>query len=364
MSFFDDREEPARRAPTRRTPPPRGPSTDPTTIRVRQFALIGGAIVFVVLFVFAFRACSDSRKERAFKDYMRDVAAIIQVSDQESDNLFGLLRDPKEQSAVDIRNAVNGFRAESGGLVERAEGTDHPDEFNEAHDWLVETLRFRAQGIANIATRLDAALGDKETGKATEAIAANMQLFLVSDVVYSQRAVPRFDAALEDEKIEAAVPRSQFLPDIDWLRPRTVADRIARISGGGDGEGAAAPGLHGTGLGTVSVLPAGTVLNPDAPVDLPLSDELAFKVQVTNQGENDEQDVAVKIALKPESGNAIELEDSIDTIARGETKELEIPLADTPPSGQSVTVTVEIAPVPGEKKTDNNKGGFTVVFTK
>jgi hypothetical protein len=321
--------------------------------------------VFALL-VFGIRACSNSRKERAFKDYMRDVAAIIQVSDQESDNLFGLLRDPKEQSAVDIRNAINGFRAESSGLVDRAKGTDHPSEFNKAHDWLVDTLQFRAQGIAAIATRLDAALGDKETGKATEAIAANMQLFLVSDVLYSQRAVPRFQKALKGEDLldGTAVPKSQFLPDIDWLRPRTVADRIARISGGTAGGGAATPGLHGTGLGTVSVLPAGTVLNAGAPVDIPLSEDLAFKVQITNQGENDEQDVGVKITLKPESGKAIALEDTLDTIARGETKEITIPLADTPPTGQSVTISVEVAGVPGEKKTDNNKGSFTAVFTK
>lgn len=322
-------------------------------------------MVFVLL-VFGIRACSNSRKERAFKDYMRDVAAIIQVSDQESDNLFGLLRDPKEQSAVDIRNAINGFRAESSGLVDRAKGTDHPGEFEKAHEELVETLQFRAQGISAIATRLDAALGDKETGKATEAIAANMQLFLVSDVIYSQRAVPRFQKALKGEDLldSTSVPKSQFLPDIDWLRPRTVADRIARISGGTAGGGAATPGLHGTGLGTVSVLPAGTVLNAGAPVDIPLSEDLAFKVQITNQGENDEQDVGVKISLKPESGKAIELEDTLDTIARGETKEITIPLADTPPTGQSVTIAVDVAGVPGEKKTDNNKGSFTAVFTK
>jgi hypothetical protein len=363
MSFFDEREEPARRAPTRRRPPG-GPSTDPSTIRIRQFGLIGGAIVLLILLVFGFRACSNSRKDRAFKEYVRDVAAIIQVSDQESDNLFGLLRDPKQQSAVDVRNAVNGFRAESNGLVDRAKGTSHPGEFNDAHRWLVETLRFRAQGISAIADKLDAALGDKETGKAVESIAANMQLFLVSDVIYSQRAIPGLQNALKKEKLadQVQIPKSQFLPDIDWLRTRTVADRIARISGGGGGS--AAPGLHGTGLGTVTVLPAGTVLNPGAPVDVPLSNDLAFKVQVTNQGENDEQDVAVKITLKPETGKAISLEDSIATIARGETKEITIPLADTPPTGQSVTVTVEVTPVPGERKTDNNKADFTVVFTK
>ena len=363
MSFFD--EEPSRRTASRR-PPPRRQSVDDQTLLMRRIGFGVGALVLLVLLVFGIRACLDSRKERAFKDYMRDVAAIMQVSNQESDNFYGLLREPREQSAVDVRNAVNGFRAESAGLVERAKDTDHPGEMNVAHDWLVETLQFRADGIAEIAERLDQALGDQRSGEATDAIAANMQLFLVSDVVYSQRATPEFGKALKDQELEELeVPQSQFLPDIDWLRPRTVADRIARISGGEAGdEGQAAPGLHGTGLGTVTVLPAGTALAPDSPADIPLSDELSFKVQIANQGENDEQDVTVQVSLKPESGDAIELEDTLDTIARGETKEITIPLADTPPTGESVTIDVSVLPVPGEKKTDNNKASFTVVFTK
>ena len=55
-------------------------------------------------------------------------------------------------------------------------------------------------------------------------------------------------------------------------------------------------------------------------------------------------------------GDAIKLDKMLDTIAAGETKTVEIPLADQPPTGQNVPITVEVEPVPGEKKTDNNKG--------
>jgi hypothetical protein len=35
-----------------------------------------------------------------------------------------------------------------------------------------------------------------------------------------------------------------------------------------------------------------------------------------------------------------------------------------PPTGQNVPITVEVAAVPGEEKTDNNKQTFSAVFTR
>jgi hypothetical protein len=41
-----------------------------------------------------------------------------------------------------------------------------------------------------------------------------------------------------------------------------------------------------------------------------------------------------------------------------------IPVKKTPPTGQAVPITVEVQPVPGEKKTDNNKQTFSAIFTR
>ena len=42
---------------------------------------------------------------------------------------------------------------------------------------------------------------------------------------------------------------------------------------------------------------------------------------------------------------------------------ISVPLADTPPTGEPVDIKVSIAPVPGEKKTDNNKATFAAIFS-
>jgi hypothetical protein len=65
-----------------------------------------------------------------------------------------------------------------------------------------------------------------------------------------------------------------------------------------------------------------------------------------------------------EGGDAIKLDDVIDTIAAGEIVPVTIPLAEQPPTGQSVPITVEVEPVPGEEVTDNNVQEFSVIFTR
>jgi hypothetical protein len=157
------------------------------------------------------------------------------------------------------------------------------------------------------------------------------------------------------------VPESPFLPEIDWLDPTTVADRISRIStSGGGGGGPAAPGLHGNGLGTVTL--AGTALAPGGSATITLSDDLAFEVQVQNQGENTETDVNVTVTVGSD-GDAIELEEQLPEIAAGETQTVTLPLAERPPTGEQIPIAVEIEPVPGEEKTDNNVGEFSAIFT-
>jgi CARDB protein len=345
---------------------------DRQTLMARRAIAVVAGVVVLILLVLGIRGCLSARKERAFKDYVRDSAALVQESRQQSDELFGLLRNPGDQTPVDLQNSVNGLRVQAEKLVDRAKGIDHPDQVNGAQRYLVETLDFRRDGFGAIADALPTALGDTGRSAATARIAAQMQNFLASDVIYTQRFVPNLQDALKREHLlddvplpdEIARPKAGFLPDIDWLRPTTVADRIARIRGGGGGGGTAAtPGLHGTGLGTVTVKPSGKTLTRGQAVDIPVSDNLAFEVQIQNQGENDERDVSVKVSVTG-AGKPISVEQRLDTIAAGASKTVTIPLATKVPTGKAVTIKVEISPVSGEKKTDNNKASFPAIFTR
>ena len=347
-----------RQGPTRRRPPG-GPGVDAQTLLVRRLIAGGGGVLVLILLVLGVRGCLDARKERAFKDYARDVGALVGESNQLSDQLFGLLSDPGDAGEVDIENAFNQFRNASAQLVERARDTDHPDELAGAQGYLVQSFEFRRDGVAAIANALPTALAPQDRRESTAGIAAQMQQFLTSDVIYRLRVKPAIDSALEEEGLsgEERAPDSVFLPEIDWLDQTTVADRISRISTSGGDSGTAAPGLHGNGLGTVSI--GGQALAPGGSASITVADGLAFEVQVQNQGENTETDVAVTVTV----GDDITLEETLPEIAAGETQTVTLPLSESPPTGEQIPIQVEIAPVDGEEKTDNNVGEFSAIFT-
>jgi len=365
LSFLDERDD-APRAPRPRRPPPRGPSTDPQTLLVRRAIAIGGGLLIVILLYLGVRGCQASQREQGFKDYVSDSEELVAESEQESDGLFELLADPGN-SEVDFTSNINAAKLQAEQLVDRAKNTDVPDQLGSAHSSLVETLELRRDGLDGIAREL--AAGGEEGGSA-ENVAAQMQFFLASDVIYSQRYLPRLLGTIEDEDLDQDVPVPDslknpetiaFLPEISWLRPATVADRLSGV--GGSGDEPAAPGLHGTGLGSVTVKPSGTALAEGTAAQIPLSDDLSFDIEIANQGEHPEENIVVSVEIAG-AGEPVQLEETLDAINPGETKVVNVPLAETPPTGEPVDVNVSIEPVAGEEKTDNNEASFAAIFSR
>ena len=154
-----------------------------------------------------------------------------------------------------------------------------------------------------------------------------MQTFLTSDVLYQARTAPLIKSALDDAEIGGQkIATSRFLPGIEWLSEQTIATELDQqlTSGGGNSKtGTPAPGLHGTGIESVSV--GDTTLQPDAPNRVTASADTAFVVKFTNQGENDEFDVKVTVAI--EGGDKpIKASRTVDTVAKGQTAEASVPL--------------------------------------
>lgn len=363
MSFFDDSEDRPSRTGTRR-PPPRGPGTDRQTLLVRRVIAGGAAVLLLILLFVLIKGCRDSAREDAFRSYVRDVGALVQESDQASAALFQLLTKPGRRSPLQLQSDVNSFQSDAAQLVDRARNTDHPGEVDDAHRYFVETLELRRDGIGHIARDLPAALGDQGRDEATARITVAMRSFLASDVIYDQRFVPRLTRAIQKEKLgDITVPRSRFLPDLQWLRPTVVKERVDAIRGGGGGTGPVAPGLHGTALVSVTVKPSGKVLSSAGATDIPVSPRLSFDVALSNGGEHEERDVTVTVSISG-AGKAIVREARLPSIKPGEQKTVSIPLAATPPTGRPVTVRIEVKAVPGEKKVDNNKQSFPAIFTR
>ena len=329
---------------------------------VRRTIGVGAFLILLLILVFGFRGCLDARKERAMEDYVRNSSELITVSQGEGRTLFEVLSAPSDpDQAVNRENQANALRNESATIVDRARGLDVPGELADAHDSLIEALELRRDALAEVANQLPDALAQEERRESTGRIAQMMQVFLASDVLLISRFRPRMVEALEAEEISAEPPREgtlRFVQDVDWVDPDFVADEIAGIR---DADGTASPGLHGNGLGTVSL--AGVALTPGAGATVPLSGDAAFDIQVVNQGDSTETDVRVVVTVG-QGGDSSELEETIPEIAAGEAKNVTIPLSGQPPTGQNVPINVLVERVPGEEVTDNNEADFTVIFTR
>jgi hypothetical protein len=329
----------------------------------RTIAIVGGVIVLILL-VLLVRSCFNARKENAIKDYANNSAELLRASKVEGDGLFQLLQgEGGADRTTAIINQLNGYRAESATLVDRANRLDVPGDLSDAQNELISVLELRRDGLAEITDALRVALGDQNRREGSDNVAKQMQVFLASDVVDTLRyRRDLYEVLNEHDLSPPQLPKQGFVPDIEWLQPDFVADQVNALRTGSGGGGTATPGLHGNGIAAVSL--GGVALAPGASgTSVQLTENLAFEVQVQNQGENTENDVTVTVTVG-DGGDADEREKTIDTIAPGEIQTVTIPLDKQPATGQNIPIKVTVKPVPGEQKTDNNTQESSVIFTR
>jgi hypothetical protein len=302
------------------------------------------------------------------KDYNRKVGALATESSQTGGEFFKLFGQ-SSQSPQDLQTAISGYRVQAEQQLKQAQGLDTPGDMKSAQQSLLISMELRRDGLAYIAERIRTALGD--SGEAADAaitqIAGQMQAFNASDVLYQARVVPFIKRALDDNSVTGqTIARSRFLSDVAWMSPQFVAQKLDQqlTSGTGARRGEpTGPGLHGTGLESTSY--GNTTLQPGASNRLSYAAGQSFTVAFTNQGDNDEFDVKVTVRIQP-STNArpITLTKTVPKIAQGETAHANLLLDRTPPIGAALTIQVNVAPVPGEKKTDNNKSSYPALFSR
>ena len=368
MSFAELDEAPPRYdevepAPTtegrpRRPSRPSGPERR-ALLRRRIGALLV-AFGLLVLLVLLTRGCLAASQDRAYTEYAHDAGNVSRESLQMSRSLFELLRGGAPKDTVEIQNSVNGFRAQADLLVDRARGLDTPDRFSASNRFLTLTLEFRRDGLAQIARELPAALGENDRAAATARIANSMRGFLVSDVVYDQRVVPAIRDGLRDRELaaEGDLPRGAFLPDIEWVRESILTERLGQLR---EGPAEVAAGARGLGLGVVTA--GGETLSETGPAQVAAKTDLAFSVQVQNQGAMPEEDTEVTITVTG-GPQPLSVERTLPSIPAGGSETATIPLADTPPTGRPVTVKVRVQPAEGEASTEDNESSFPVTFSE
>ncbi|HWX45511.1 MAG TPA: hypothetical protein VNY52_09340 [Solirubrobacteraceae bacterium] len=333
---------------------------DRHTMMVRRRIAAGVGVVVLIAIVLVVNGCLKSGKEEALKTYNREVGQLVGESDQQvSQPLFAALASAGGESPLNVELKVNQLRETAQQQATHAKGLSVPGEMQAAQRNLSLTLDLRAEALVKIANLVRTALGGQ--GKqASTLIAGAMEMFLASDVVHSQRTAPLIQQALAADGIHGVgTAGTQFLPNVGWLEPSTVQQRLTGKSSASSQNGQAAPGTHGSALLGVSA--GGTTLEaPPAINHLGGGANPTFTVKVEDSGSNTETDVKVEVAVTA-GGRQYKDTRAIEKTEPGVTSSVDIPVEGVP-QGSAARINIYVQPVAGETNVENNKGSYLAVF--
>jgi len=327
---------------------------------VRRRIAVGGAVAALVVIVLLINGCLKSGKEEALKTYDREAGKIVQESDQQvSAPLFKDLASAPGESAQTITAQVNALRGQAQEEEEQAKGLKAPGEMEAAQRNLTLVMDLRAEALTKIAGLVSTAVGG-EGKRANSEIAGAAEMFLASDVLYSQRVKPLMEEALAADGITGeSTASTRFLPNLGWLEPNTVELRLTGSSAAGTPNGLIAPGTHGSALTGVSV--GGTAMEaPPAVNHVSAGANPTFTAKVENAGSNVETDVKVEVTVKA-GGREYKSTRSIPKTEPGVTSTVGITVEGVP-QGVVAKVVAKVEPVPGETNHEDTEHAYDAVF--
>jgi len=325
---------------------------------VRRRIAAGVAVVLLIVIVLVINGCLKSQKQQSLKDYNRNVSQLAQESDEQvSRPLFATLTNATSKPALEVEGQIDQLRMQAQKIDERAKSLSVPGEMTSAQQDLLLVYDLRLEGMTKLAALMPTALGG-QSKQASTLIAGDMEIFLASDVIYSQRVVPLIQQTLASNGIHGlSTTASRFLPNLGWLEPNTVLSRISGQSAAASSQ--TVTGNHGSALISTSV---GTNTLEGEPTLNHISggSNPTFTTTVENSGEVAQTDVKVDVTVTA-GGKQFKASKVINMTEPGKKVNAEIPLAGVP-LGVASKIEVYVEPVPGENDLENNKGTYLAIF--
>jgi hypothetical protein len=327
---------------------------------VRRRVVAGVAVVLVIVIVLLINSCLKSQQQQSLKDYNHAVSLIAQESDtQVSHPLFTALAGASGKSALNVEVQIDQLRIQAQSIVSHAKELSVPSEMAGAQRALLMALDLRVEGMTKIAALVPTALGGQ--GKqASTLIAGDMETFLASDVLFSQRVVPLIQQSLASNGIHGlTTSTSRVLPNVGWLDPATTLSRISGQAASSAPSGQPLTGHHGSALKSVSV---GTnTLTPEPTLNhITGGGSPTFTVTVEDAGEFSETNVKVDVTVTA-AGKQYKASHVIDKTEPGKSVNVEIPVAGVP-LGVASKIETQVEPVPGETNHEGTKDTFLAIF--
>ena len=352
---------------------PRGPQRPPSaptnlTPLLRLVGLIAFAILIIVLLVFWVQSCREAGKTKTYKSYMTKVSEVAAASQQIGRQLSTVLVAQGLKQA-EVESRISGLARQEQLDVDRARGITPPGTLRAEQAALIEALQFRVSGLNGLANALAATANTKNTTRAGAVLASQMQRLLASDVIYDDEFKDPSAAELRQQGVTGTsasggplVPDSNFLQSADFVTTTSMASVLSKIRGGTGGT-TTTGGLHGTNLVSVKALPTGTALSTSTQTTVTVRTNLAFQVTIEDSGNSQETGITVKLTIQQAGSDSMVKTATINFISPGEQKVVTFSNFPRPPGFSPGVIKVEVTPVPGETKTDNNSADYPVIFS-
>ena len=326
---------------------------------VRRRVAAGVGVVALIVIVLVVNGCLKSEKQQALRNYNHEVSQLAQESDEQVSNpLFTTLTDATSKSALNVSDQIDQLRIQAQNLANRASGLSTPGEMSSAQHYLVQVFDFRVEGLTKLASLVPVALGGKDKQAITN-IAGDMEIFLTSDVIYSQRVAPLIQQTLVRQRDS----RPHHRPD-----PLPPQHRLARTDDGDLAHDGPAGGV-GAERGGHARQPrkraerrerrwqcarSGTGAEPHQRRGNP-----TFTVMVEDSGEIPETNVKVNLTVTA-AGKQLKASHVIEKTEPGKTVSVAIPVTGVPSGAGKIEA--NIAGVPGENDLENNKASYLAIF--
>ena len=338
----------------RPTAPPRG-----ITPLVRLLGLLAILIAALVVFGLLIQSCTSPSKEETYRDYMAKVGAVAQSSNQNGNELATELTTPGVKVA-DIENKLSGLAQQERQALAVAQRIDPPGRLRQLHQNMIQALQLRVNGIVGLAAAFRATAGSKSSGDAAQLVDPAQRL-LASDIVWSDLFQAPANAEMKQQGVtDVAAPKSEFVANRDLITERSMALVLQRLRGASTG--GTPTGLHGTNIVSTKVEPGGQTLSETQENTVTATADLQFVVTIADSG--DSQEVGIKVTLtiqKP--GGAIVKTKTLAVINPGQEKSVTFANLGQVPFAQKTNVKVDVAAVPGEHTTTNNRATYPVIFS-
>lgn len=318
------------------------------------------AVVVLIVIVLVVNGVLKSQKVQSLKEYNRDVSTLAQEWDtQVAHPLFAALTGAAGKPAAEVEDQINELRLRAQTLATRASSLGVPGEMAGAQRDLLLALDLRVESMTKLAALIPKALGG-QVQQTSPQIAGAMEIFLASDVIYSQRVAPLIQQTLQANGAQGVPTAStQFLANVGWLEANTVQSRITGRASSSSQSGETLTGHHGSALKSVSV---GTNnLEPEPALNhISGGGNPTYTVAVENAGEFPETNVKVDVTVTA-GGKQYKASHAIDKTEPEKTVDVEIPVSGIP-LGVAAKIEVQVEPVPGETNHEGTKDTFLAIF--